>query len=146
MFTARAQKCILPPAHSYPWPFLPSPLHPSSTSSSSSCQAQTHLCRTEEKSWRGELLAMDAWTHKPPIGNQVASWWPNSREDLVAVLVSPPRGLILSVPAPDADWAPFGGGALSPPTLPVPICFTVSPASCTKAQHGEMMGGEVKIC
>lgn len=116
MFTARAQKCILPPAHSYPWPFLPSPLHPSSTSSSSSsCQAQTHLCRTEEKSWRGELLAMDAWTHKPPIGNQVASWWPNSQEDLVAVLVSPPCGLILSVPAPDADWAPFGGGTKSPP-------------------------------
>lgn len=58
---------------------------------------------------------MDAWTHKPPIGNQVASWWPNSREDLVAVLVSPPCGLILSVPAPDADWAPFGGGTKSPP-------------------------------
>ena len=76
---------------------------------------------------------------KRAIIAQVAVSRPDSPEDLLEVLVSPPRGLILSAPLPGADW---------------PLCEApLSPSVKLHLQHPalkhntarEMEGGEVKI-
>lgn len=82
---------------------------------------------------------------KTGIIAQMAAWWPDSPEDLVEVLVSPPHGLILSAPLPGADWPLHEGAHGGNPPIPHLFnCISSFPYQST-TQQGKWREGKLKF-